>query len=180
MFYLCSIGSNLDPHTHVGAVLGELIEHFGPIRISSVIRTKPVGMHSRHDFLNCLLVLESQLDPASLKQTFIALELAHGRDRSLPLSKVSDRPLDIDILASSQHGDFASARVDSYLAELLAELYGGDDVQAPKVALRLALPRGTGEAGLTPLTLGARSERGQGAPAIHPDAGTGHVTVPHQ
>jgi 7,8-dihydro-6-hydroxymethylpterin-pyrophosphokinase len=52
MFYLCSIGSNLDPHIHVSQVVGELLEHFGRLQLSSVIQTKPVGMHSRHDFLN--------------------------------------------------------------------------------------------------------------------------------
>ncbi len=140
MFYLCSIGSNIDPHIHVSRALAELFVNVGPLRLSSVIRTKPVGMHSSHDFLNCLLVVESPLDAARLKQYFIALELAHGRDRGDPLCKVHDRPLDIDILASNRSGDFASAEVDSYLAELLAELYGHGEVHEPKVALQVTLP----------------------------------------
>ncbi|MGL5993635.1 MAG: 2-amino-4-hydroxy-6-hydroxymethyldihydropteridine diphosphokinase, partial [Aeromonas sobria] len=110
MFYLCSIGSNLDPHTHVSRVLAELLAQVGPLQLSSVIRTEPVGMQSCNHFLNCLLIVESGLDPASLKQIFVALEIAHGRDRSDPLCKVHDRPLDIDIVASSPEGDFASAR----------------------------------------------------------------------
>lgn len=191
MFYLCSIGSNLDPHTHVSRVLAELLAQVGPLRLSSVIRTKPVGMHSSHDFLNCLLVVESPLDAARLKQCFVALEVAHGRDRSDPLCKVHDRPLDIDILASSTDGDFATAEVDSYLAELLAELYGHGEVHDPKVALQVMIPGPSGklkpgkglltrQVGLGPLVLGKPSEGGQSAPTIHLDAGPRHITVPHQ
>ncbi|MFM5714040.1 2-amino-4-hydroxy-6-hydroxymethyldihydropteridine diphosphokinase [Aeromonas allosaccharophila] len=191
MFYLCSIGSNLDPHTHVSRALAELLAHVGPLQLSSVIRTKPVGMHSSHDFLNCLLVVESPLDAVRLKQRFVALEVAHGRDRSDPLCKVHDRPLDIDILASNTHGDFATAEVDSYLAELLAELYGHGEVHDPKVALQVALPGPSGklkpgkglltrQVGLGPLVLGNPSEGSQRAPAIHLDAGPRHITVPHQ
>lgn len=191
MFYLCSIGSNLDPHIHVSRALAELLAHVGPLRLSSVIRTKPVGMHSSHDFLNCLLVVESPLDAVHLKQRFVALEVAHGRDRSDPLCKVHDRPLDIDILTSNTHGNFATAEVDSYLAELLAELYGHGEVHDPKVALQVTLPghsdklkpgKGvlTRQVGLGPLVLGSPSESGQRAPAIHLDAGPRHITVPHQ
>ncbi|TNH94712.1 2-amino-4-hydroxy-6-hydroxymethyldihydropteridine diphosphokinase [Aeromonas sobria] len=191
MFYLCSIGSNLDPNTHVSTVLGELLARFGPLQLSSVIRTEPVGMQSRNHFLNCLVIVESGLDPASLKQIFVALEIAHGRDRSDPLCKVHDRPLDIDILASSTDGDFATAEVDSYLAELLAELYGHGEVHDPKVALQVAIPGPSGklkpgkglltrQVGLGPLVLGEPSEGGQRAPAIHLDAGSRHITVPHQ
>ncbi|HEH9430223.1 TPA: 2-amino-4-hydroxy-6-hydroxymethyldihydropteridine diphosphokinase [Aeromonas sobria] len=194
MFYLCSIGSNLDPSTHVSTVLGELLARFGPLQLSSVIRTEPVGMQSRNHFLNCLLIVESGLDPASLKQIFVALEIAHGRDRSDPLCKVHDRPLDIDIVASSPEGDFASARVDPYLIELLAELYWHSEVHDPKVELLVQLPnefskRRAGKAvltqpvGLGPLTLGPRAQQskgGQSTPAIHLDAGPRHITVPHQ
>ncbi|XEI33142.1 2-amino-4-hydroxy-6-hydroxymethyldihydropteridine diphosphokinase [Aeromonas veronii] len=191
MFYLCSIGSNLDPHIHVSRALAELLAHIGPLQLSSVIRTKPVGMHSSHDFLNCLLVLESPLDAARLKQHFVALEVAHGRDRSDPLCKVHDRPLDIDILASNLSGDFATAAVDSYLTELLAELYGHGEVHDPKVALQVTLLGPSGKlkpgkglltrlVGLGPLVLGPSSKSGQRAPAIHLDAGPGHIAVRHQ
>lgn len=137
MFYLCSIGSNLDPVQHVSQAVGELLARFGHLRLSSVIQTKPVGMRSSHDFLNCLLVVESELSASQLKAEFVTMELTHGRDRSNPLCKVTDRPLDIDILASAPLDSFAAAEVDAYLGELLAELYERRSVRAHKVALRL-------------------------------------------
>ncbi|KMK92731.1 2-amino-4-hydroxy-6-hydroxymethyldihydropteridine diphosphokinase [Aeromonas dhakensis] len=159
MFYLCSIGSNLDPHQHVGQAVAELLAHFGRLRLSSVIQTKPVGMHSSHDFLNCLFVAESELAQPRLKAHFVAMELAHGRDRSDPHCKVRDRPLDIDILASSEDDDFSAAQVDAYLDELLAELYGKGEVHDPKVTLPLhtRLMAGKvieeGQVGLAPVAL---------------------------
>lgn len=137
MFYLCSIGSNLNPAQHVSQAVAELLERFGHLRLSSVIQTKPVGMHSRHDFLNCLFIVESELSPAQLKAEFVTMELAHGRDRNHPLCKVADRPLDIDILADNPNDSFAKAGVDAYLGELLAELYSSGAVLARRVALRL-------------------------------------------
>ncbi|MGL5814812.1 MAG: 2-amino-4-hydroxy-6-hydroxymethyldihydropteridine diphosphokinase [Aeromonas sp.] len=137
MFYLCSIGSNLEPAQHVGQAVAELLARFGHLRLSSVIQTKPVGMHSRHDFLNCLFVIESELSQPQLKAEFVLMELAHGRDRSNPLCKVTDRPLDIDILAQGLGDDFAGAGVDTYLGELLAEFYGLGQVHERKVVLRL-------------------------------------------
>lgn len=159
MFYLCSIGSNLDPHQHVSRAVGELLDRFGCLQLSSVIQTKPVGMHSRHDFLNCLFVTESTLTPQQMKTFFIAMELAHGRDRSDPNCKVLDRPLDVDILASNPTDDFAATRVDAYLNELLAELHGQGEVRDRKVTLLLHTRLMAGKVveerpvGLTPLSL---------------------------
>lgn len=137
MFYLCSIGSNLDPGQHVSQAVAELLARFGHLRLSSVIQTKPVGMRSRHDFLNCLFIVESELSLAQLKAEFVSMELLHGRDRSHPLCKLRDRPLDIDILACDERDDFADAGVDAYLGELLAEMYRGGRIEAGKVALSL-------------------------------------------
>ncbi|MGL5032024.1 MAG: 2-amino-4-hydroxy-6-hydroxymethyldihydropteridine diphosphokinase [Aeromonas sp.] len=168
MFYLCSIGSNIDPHRHVSEVLATLLVRFDTLQLSSVICTKPVGMHSCHDFLNCLLILQTPLDITALKQSFIALEMAHGRNRHDPLCKIRDRPLDIDILASHQDGDFSHIEVDAYLSELLAEWYGRRGVKigvasevpnkvntaapckvlAPKVELHVQLPSATNESPL--------------------------------
>ncbi len=137
MFYLCSIGSNLDPAQHVSQAVEQLLSRFGRLRLSSVIQTKPVGMHSRHDFLNCLFVVQSELSATQLKAEFVTMELAHGRDRSHPLCKVADRPLDIDILACDERDDFADAGVDTYLGDLLAEMYRGGHVDTGKVTLSL-------------------------------------------
>jgi len=87
------------------------------------------------DFLNCLFVVQSELSAGQLKAEFVTMELAHGRDRGNPLCKVTDRSLDIDILASHERDAFAGVGVDAYLRDLLAEMYEGGRVGAHKVAL---------------------------------------------
>lgn len=176
MFYLCSIGSNLEPDHHVGQALGELLARFRRLQLSSVIQTKPVGMHSCHDFLNCLFVIESDATPQSLKTEFVAMEQAHGRDRNDPLCKVHDRPLDIDILAVREDDDFHTAEVDAYLQDLLGELYGEQAVNVQKVALT---PWGL-HLGQSPVYLSQESETGQGAATIHLDARPRHIGVAQQ
>lgn len=161
MFYLCSIGSNLDPHRHVSQAIGEILDRFGCLQLSSVIQTKPVGIKSRHDFLNCLFITECTLTLQHLKTFFVAMELAHGRDRSNPDCKILDRPLDIDILASNKENDFSATQVDVYLNELLAELHGQGEVHDQKVMLLLHARLMSGKVieerkvGLTPLYLDA-------------------------
>ena len=171
MFYLCSIGSNLDPTQHVSQAVEELLARFGQLRLSSVIQTTPVGMRSHHDFLNCLFVVQSELSAAQLKAEFVTMELAHGRDRGNPLCKVTDRPLDIDILASHERDAFAGVGVDAYLRDLLAEMYEGGRVGAHKVALRLQTSKVFAQQsfGQQPVALHQAAEQRQELPAVHPD-----------
>ncbi|MGE6107183.1 2-amino-4-hydroxy-6-hydroxymethyldihydropteridine diphosphokinase [Aeromonas sobria] len=176
MFYLCSIGSNLEPERHVDRALGELLARFRRLQLSSVIKTKPVGMQSRHDFLNCLFVIESESAPQSLKAEFIAMEQAHGRNRGDPLCKVHDRPLDIDILAMGDDDDFHAAEVDAYLQDLLAELYGEQPANVQKVVLS---PCGV-TIGQAPVYLSQGSDDGQGAATVHLDARPRHVVIAQQ
>ncbi|MBC8674003.1 2-amino-4-hydroxy-6-hydroxymethyldihydropteridine diphosphokinase [Aeromonas hydrophila] len=169
---ICSIGSNLDPHQHVSQAVGELLVHFGRLQLSSVIQTKPVGMHSAM-ISSTACSSPSELAPHQLKAHFVAMELAHGRDRSDPRCKVLDRPLDIDILASSQSDDFSTARVDAYLDELLAELYGRGQVHDRKVTLPLHTRLMAGkvieerQVGLAPSPCSRRWRPGR-APALTP------------
>ncbi|MGY3926127.1 2-amino-4-hydroxy-6-hydroxymethyldihydropteridine diphosphokinase [Aeromonas simiae] len=135
MYYLCSIGSNIEPLHHVNRVIGELLEQFGRLSLSSAIRTQPVGMVSQNEFINCLFVIHSPHPREELKRRFIQLELAHGRDRGDPACKIRDRPLDIDILACDEAGHFLHVEVDEYLRDLLAELHGMPVEIAGKIAL---------------------------------------------
>lgn len=137
MYYLCSLGSNIEPQQHLSLAIGQLSEWASSLLISSVIQTKPVAMQSRHDFLNCLLVMESTLNQSELKACFIALEIRHGRDRGHPQSKLLDRPLDIDILACRSTPDFAALAVDSYLSPLQRELFFAVPAPHPKVELHI-------------------------------------------
>lgn len=90
-----SLGSNLEPETHLRRAIAELRERFGDVIVSPVYRTPAVGFDGP-DFLNAAALVETDLDVFALDAWLHALEDAHGRRRDVP--RFSSRPLDIDIV----------------------------------------------------------------------------------
>lgn len=96
--YLLGVGSNINPEINIANILRSLLEHFGRVSISRVLKIPPVGMNSHHDFLNMAVFIETSLNELELKTVFNDIETELGRDRTDPASKIKDRPADIDIL----------------------------------------------------------------------------------
>jgi len=92
---LLSLGSNVDPETHLRAAIAALRARFDDVVVSAVYRFPAVG-YTGPDFLNAATTLRTDLAPEQLNDWLHALEDAHGRDRSGP--RYSDRTLDIDIV----------------------------------------------------------------------------------
>ena len=162
MIYLGSIGSNLQPQTHVPRAVAELAELGSWLRLSAVIFTLPAAMSSAHRFANALFLLDCPLDGVALKARFNALEGGHGRDRSDPARSVKDRTLDLDLLAAAPT---LAALGEPQLPEYLQPLWPG-------------LCRGQPLAGLELLPLRwAGLEFGHRPATIYRDAGTGQITV---
>jgi len=90
-----SLGSNLEPETHLRAALDELRARFGAISVSPVYRFAAVGFDGP-DFLNLAVGIDSDLDAPALDTWLHALEDRHGRRRDVP--RYSSRTLDIDIV----------------------------------------------------------------------------------
>jgi 2-amino-4-hydroxy-6-hydroxymethyldihydropteridine diphosphokinase len=90
-----SIGSNVVPEQHVRSCLRALREHFGPLLISTVYRSKAVGF-TGNDFLNLVVGFDTGMDARSVVACLGEIEAAHGRRRGGP--KFSDRILDLDLL----------------------------------------------------------------------------------
>jgi len=90
-----SLGSNLEPETHLARAVDEIGERFGPIVVSPTYRTAAVGFEGP-DFLNAAAIIDSDIDVNALDAWLHALEDAHGRRRDQP--RFSSRPLDIDIV----------------------------------------------------------------------------------
>lgn len=129
--FLCSLGSNIRPEYHVSRAKSYLTGVGSNIRYSRVITTEPVAMPSDQLFLNALLVLETHLDANKLKQAFNAIEVSLGRDRSDPLCKIKDRPIDLDILGEIPRASATNLTVSlaqwpaspDYLNALRGELF---------------------------------------------------------
>ena len=90
-----SLGSNLEPETHLRAAATALRERFGTVQFSSVYRVPAVGFEGP-DFLNAAAVIDSDLDPYALDAWLHGLEDAQGRRRDVP--RFSSRTLDIDLV----------------------------------------------------------------------------------
>lgn len=114
-----SLGSNSDPHQVLCRALDELDAQFGPMQISPVFESEPVGFEGPN-FLNLVVCFETALPLRELAETLKGLEDAHGRDRQAP--RFSGRTLDIDILC---YGDATGVHEGILLprAEILENAY---------------------------------------------------------
>ena len=113
-----SLGSNIDPEQNLVDAVAALRERFGEVLVSPVYRTASVGFDGP-DFLNAIVVIDSDIHPFALNDWLHALEIAQGRDRRD--ASYSDRTLDIDII---------------YFGDLVLD--GPGDFQLPRPELRHA------------------------------------------
>ena len=100
--YLIGIGSNIEPHDNIVAIINQLLEHFSRITVSRVLLLPPIGMNSQHDFLNVVVFIETDIAKEKLKDICNAIEIILGRDRNDPTRKTKDRTADLDILTAAQ------------------------------------------------------------------------------
>jgi 2-amino-4-hydroxy-6-hydroxymethyldihydropteridine diphosphokinase len=68
------------------------------VGISPVYETQPVGGPAQPDYLNAVVVVETELSPRELLVVAKTLEAEAGREPADPARRWGPRPLDIDIL----------------------------------------------------------------------------------
>lgn len=144
-----SLGSNLDPESHLREALAALRARFGELLVSPVYRSEAVGF-SGAPFLNCAAAFDADLAHDALRGWLHGLEDASGRDRSLP--RYADRTLDLDIALWCEGGrctsdlsreEFERAHVLAPLADIapdLREPFSGEALQARWQKLAATLP----------------------------------------
>lgn len=97
-----ALGSNLDrPERQIDIALRALAGLPGTrvLRSSSLYRTPPWGDTDQPDFINAVARLETSLEPRSLLDALLAIELRMGRVRA---RRYGPRVIDLDLL---MHGD---------------------------------------------------------------------------
>jgi 2-amino-4-hydroxy-6-hydroxymethyldihydropteridine pyrophosphokinase len=105
MHYVIGIGSNLgDAAASVRRAMHDVEEGLEAIdvRRSSLYRTSPVGGPEQPDFVNAVLVLESEMEPAAALEVLQGIEQRAGRVRDV---RWGPRTLDLDVVAA---GDLVS------------------------------------------------------------------------
>ncbi|PKN80108.1 MAG: 2-amino-4-hydroxy-6-hydroxymethyldihydropteridine diphosphokinase [Candidatus Cloacimonetes bacterium HGW-Cloacimonetes-1] len=94
---LC-LGSNLnDPSQQIQNALQflNLQPELHVLRYSDPLTSAPYGVTEQADFVNCLVEIETMLDPLSLLETIKAIESQMGR---IPSFRWGPRLIDIDII----------------------------------------------------------------------------------
>ena len=98
MRVVIALGSNLGDRSAILRSAVEAVREYVDIdRISEIIETDPVGGVEQPDYLNAVLVGETELAPAELMNTLLAIEAAAGRERTI---RWGDRTLDLDFIAA--------------------------------------------------------------------------------
>ena len=93
-----ALGANLDDPVAQVRAAGEALAELPQsklLRISSLYRTTPVGIHCQPDFINAVAALETQLAPHELLAALFAVEAHFGRRRDF---HHAPRTLDLDLL----------------------------------------------------------------------------------
>jgi 2-amino-4-hydroxy-6-hydroxymethyldihydropteridine diphosphokinase len=98
MKVVIALGSNLgDRKTTLDGAVEALRQIITVTKISRYIETDPVGGPEQPDYLNAVLIGESDLEPTDLLLKMQAIELAAGRER---LERWGARTLDLDLIAA--------------------------------------------------------------------------------
>jgi len=145
-----ALGSNLDdPARRVRSAIDALgrLPHSALLAHSALYRTAPVGYADQPDFINAVVLLQTELPPRALLEELMVLEREAGRERGIPNGP---RTLDLDLLL---HGAACSddaqltlphprmherAFVLLPLAEIAPDLRVGDHGTVRQLAARAA------------------------------------------
>jgi len=97
MKVVIALGSNIgDTNSHLHHAIEELGKVVTITKVSSFYRTAPVGGPAQDDFLNAVLIAESDLDPLDILVAMQEIETLAGRTRDIHWGP---RTLDLDLIS---------------------------------------------------------------------------------
>ena len=113
MQYFLSLGSNINAEANILFAIEKLQKILDKPKFSSIYKTKAEGFEG-DDFLNLVVVGESDLGFDDLNQKLKDIENESGRKRDVP--KFSARTLDIDIVLQIDEDEilFESDEIEKY------------------------------------------------------------------
>jgi 2-amino-4-hydroxy-6-hydroxymethyldihydropteridine diphosphokinase len=93
---ILGIGSNIEAEKNILRMLKILQTHVDILKVSSLIKTKPIGIEDQPYFTNGAVKINTSLDQTKLNKLLKSIEDQMGRDRTAP--KDGPRCIDLDIL----------------------------------------------------------------------------------
>lgn len=92
---IIGIGSNLNPENNIQKMLKILGMKVEVVKVSSLVKTKPIGIENQPYFTNGAVKIKTALKQKELNNMLKSIENLLGRDRSIP--KFGPRSIDLDI-----------------------------------------------------------------------------------
>ncbi len=122
-YYLIGLGSNLEPKSNLTSARNSIAQSVEVLQCSQVLINPPCGKTFHYPFHNQLIIVRSDKSVTQLKLIFEAIEIAQGREPKCPARKLTDRPIDIDILleAKSVHELLQQELEESYNQQIMQE-----------------------------------------------------------
>lgn len=93
---IIGIGSNLDADMNIMQMLGILKKYVEILKVSTMLKTKPIGITDQPDYTNGAVKIKTDLNLADLTKLLKSIEDQMGRDRTAP--KFGPRNIDLDIV----------------------------------------------------------------------------------
>lgn len=93
---IIGIGSNLDAEKNISTMLDILQQKVNVIKVSPLVKTKPIGIQNQPDFTNGAVKIKTEFNRQDLNGMLKDIEDQMGRDRSVP--KFGPRNIDLDIV----------------------------------------------------------------------------------
>ena len=93
---IIGIGSNIDAESNISKMLKILKEHVEIVKVSEMIKTKPIGIENQPDYTNGAVKISTELNKEDLTVLLKAIEDKMGRDRTV--AKFGPRTIDLDIV----------------------------------------------------------------------------------
>ncbi len=93
---IIGIGSNIEADKNISNMLEILKAKVKILQVSTMIKTKPIGIENQPDYTNGAVKIETDLNQIELNQLLKSIEDKMGRNRSGP--KFGPRNIDLDIV----------------------------------------------------------------------------------
>jgi 2-amino-4-hydroxy-6-hydroxymethyldihydropteridine diphosphokinase len=93
---IISIGSNIDAEANIAKMITYLGEKVKIVKVTPLIKTKPIGIENQPDFTNGAAKIETFLPKENLNLLLKSIEDQLGRDRTA--AKFGPRTIDLDIV----------------------------------------------------------------------------------
>jgi len=90
-----ALGSNIEPETNLPLATTRLSELGNPIAISTVYQNPAIADEPQPDYLNAAVLIETALDPLTIRKKLREIEADLGRIRTT--DKFAPRTIDLDL-----------------------------------------------------------------------------------